>query len=226
MTGAWGITTFESGNHTYAAVTADTDHGVQIIKIAKVDPVPPDIMLNGNNATVTIEANKNDKYTDEGATCLDGVDGDITLTPVSTVDITRVGNYTVTYSCMDTSGNNAVPVSRTVIVEDTTPPVIILNCPAIFLSCPTTVQVIQDGPYHEYGAVCSDMVDGEWRINPDSDTVVTGTPGPYILTYNCKDESENSADPVTRTVIVRVPGSTTPADVTSATQTGRTAPGK
>ena len=63
---------------------------------------------------------------------------------------------------MDTSGNNAVPVSRTVMVKDTTPPVITLNCPAIFLSCPTTVQVIQDGPYHEYGAVCSDMVDGEW----------------------------------------------------------------
>ena len=62
---AWGITTFESGNHTYAAVTADTDHGVQIIKIDKVDPDPPNIKLNGT-ASVTIEAY--DEYTDEGAT--------------------------------------------------------------------------------------------------------------------------------------------------------------
>ena len=221
---AWGITTFESGNHTYAAVTADTDHGVQIIKIAKVDPDPPVIKLNGT-ASVTIEAY--DEYMDEGATCSDVVDEeDITLTSVSTVDITRVGNYTVTYSCMDTSGNNAVPVSRTVMVKDTTPPVITLNCPAMFLNCPTTVQVIQDGPYHEYGAVCSDMVDGEWYIDPDSDTVVTGTPGPYILTYNCKDKSENSADQVTRTVeVVGMLDLTTPADVTSANANGTYGPG-
>ena len=128
LAGAHGIAIFKSGTDTYAAVTANNDHGVQIIKIAKVDPVPPNLSLNGTTASVTIEAH--DEYTDAGATCSDAVDKeDITLTSVSTVDITRVGNYTVTYSCMDTSGNNAVPVSRTVIVKDTTPPVIILNGP-------------------------------------------------------------------------------------------------
>ena len=175
-------------------------------------------MLNGN-ATVTIEANKNNKYVDEGATCLDGVDGDITPTPVSTVDITRVGNYTVTYSCMDTSGNNAVPVSRTVIVEDTTPPVIILNGPA-------TVRVNLGDTYIEQGAVCRDMVDGDNDADVGGDTVVTSIPKPYMITYDCTDVAGNDADQVTRTVIVRVPGPTTPADVTSATKNGTYGPGE
>ena len=189
---AWGITTFESGNHTYAAVTADTDHGVQIIKIDKVDPVPPNLSLNGTTS-VTIEANKNNKYVDEGATCLDGVDGDITPTPVSTVDITRVGNYTVTYSCMDTSGNNAVPVSRTVIVEDTTPPVIILNGDAI-------VRVILGDTYLEQDAVCRDMVDDDKDADVGGDIVVTSIPKPYMITYDCTDVAGNDADQVTRNV--------------------------
>ena len=144
---------------------------------------------------------------DEGATCLDGVDGDITLTSVSTVDITRVGNYTVTYSCMDTSGNNAVPVSRTVIVEDTTPPVIILNDDA-------TVYVIRGKPYEEQGAVCSDLVDGVIDVTVDNNSVDTDAPEVYTVTYDCTDAAGNGAERETRTVIVRVPGSATPADVT------------
>ena len=217
LAGAHGIAIFKSGTDTYAAVTANNDHGVQIIKIAKVDPVPPDIMLTGN-ATVTIEAY--DEYTDEGADCSDAVDKeDITLTPVSTVDITLVGNYTVTYSCMDTSGNNAVPVSRTVIVEDTTPPVIILNDDA-------TVYVIRGKPYEEQGAVCSDLVDGVIDVTVDNNSVDTDAPEVYTVTYDCTDAAGNGAERETRTVIVRVPGSAMPADVTSATKNGTYGPGE
>ena len=218
LAGAHGIAIFKSGTDTYAAVTANNDHGVQIIKIDKVDPTPPNLSLNGTTASVTIEAH--DEYTDAGATCSDAVDKeDITLTSVSTVDITRVGNYTVTYSCMDTSGNNAVPVSRTVIVKDTTPPVIILNGPA-------TVRVILGDTYREQGAVCRDMVDGDKDADVGGDTVVTSMPDSYMITYNCMDESENDATQVIREVIVRVPGPTAPADVTSANASGTYGPGE
>ena len=217
LEGARGIAIFNSGTDTYAAVAANEDHGVQIIKIDKVDPTPPDITLNGT-ASVTIEAY--DEYTDEGADCSDAVDKeDITLTSVSTVDITRVGNYTVTYSCMDTSGNNAAPVSRTVIVEDTTLPVIILNDDA-------TVRVILGDTYNEQGAVCRDMVDGDKDADVGGDTVDTSIPKEYMITYDCMDESGNPADRVIRTVIVRVPGSATPADVTSANASGTYGPGE
>ena len=67
---------------------------------------------------------------DEGATCTDNADTSPTLTSTSTVDTSAVGTYAVTYSCTDVVGNEAEPVSRTVIVEaapDTEKPVITYN---------------------------------------------------------------------------------------------------
>ena len=44
LAGATGITTFESGNHTYAAVASPTDSGVQILDVTN----PPNIIVAGN----------------------------------------------------------------------------------------------------------------------------------------------------------------------------------
>ena len=91
---------------------------------AAIDNTPPELTLTGSSS-VTIEANV--AYTDAGADCLDGVDG--TITPTKTfddVDTSQVGSYTVTYSCAD-AATNTVTVSRTVIVEDTTPPELTLT---------------------------------------------------------------------------------------------------
>ena len=91
------------------------------------DTTPPVITLTGSS-TVTITVG--DTYSDAGATCTDNVDASPTLTSSGIVDTSQTGTYTVTYSCADTAGNTATPVSRTVNVEaasDTTPPVITLT---------------------------------------------------------------------------------------------------
>ena len=80
-----------------------------------IDTAPPVITLIGSDtATVTVDTS----YNDAGATCRDDVDGSITPTFFSTVDVSQTGTYSVTYSCTDIAGNNATPVSRTVLVHE------------------------------------------------------------------------------------------------------------
>ena len=80
-----------------------------------IDTAPPVITLIGSDtATVTVDTS----YNDTGATCRDDVDGSITPTFFSTVDVSQTGTYSVTYSCTDIVGNNATPVSRTVLVHE------------------------------------------------------------------------------------------------------------
>ena len=62
-----------------------------------------------------------DTYTDAGAAASD-LSGDIDVVSSGTVDTDTLGEYTITYSATDASGNSA-EVSRVVNVVDTTAPV-------------------------------------------------------------------------------------------------------
>jgi phage gpG-like protein len=65
-----------------------------------------------------ISAYQNQPYTDPGATASDNADGDLTasITTSSTLDLTTIGTYTITYSVTDQAGNQATPITRTVNV--------------------------------------------------------------------------------------------------------------
>ena len=158
------------------------------------DTTPPTLSLTGNTS-VTISVDT--PYNDEGATCEDGVDGTIIPTVVSnTVDIAKVGTYAVTYSCADVAGNAATQVSRTVIVEDTTPP-------TLSLTGNTSVTISVDTPYNDEGATCEDGVDGTIIPTVVSNTVDIAKVGTYAVTYSCADVAGNAATQVSRTVIVQ-----------------------
>ena len=68
------------------------------------DIVPPVITLNGASS-ITIR--QGSQYTDFGAIAVDDLDGDLTnrITPTGTVDTSKEGEYTITYSVYDLSGN-------------------------------------------------------------------------------------------------------------------------
>ncbi len=88
--------------------------------VTVVDTTPPVITLTGD-ATITLTCET--EYIDLGATATDTCD---TALPAVTVDtsaltIYRTGQYDVTYTVTDTSGNDAVPVTRTVVVEGPCP---------------------------------------------------------------------------------------------------------
>ena len=115
--------------------------------------------------------------------------------PIS-MDILTVGSYTVSYNVSDAAGNAAVPVIRTVIVVDTTPPVIALVGEAI-------VRVEVGSNYEEQGATAKDSVDGDLT----SQIKVTGEVdvnklGDYELKYSVSDAAGNKSVELTRRVIV------------------------
>jgi hypothetical protein len=78
------------------------------------DTIPPVITLVGNN-TIGLPLNTN--YVDPGATAFDNVDGDVTASIVTLINIDEnvAGTYSIFYSASDAAGNY-VTVTRTVIV--------------------------------------------------------------------------------------------------------------
>ncbi len=153
------------------------------------DVTAPIITLNGESI-ITLE--QNTAYTELGATALDVVDGNVSVNISGTVDTATVGNYVVTYSAQDTSGNEA-NTTRTITVIDVTPPVLTLNGEA-------NITLEQDAVYTEPGATALDGVDGNVSVSI-SGTVDTSIVGSYTVTYTATDSAGNEAN-VTRSVEV------------------------
>jgi len=101
---------------TYSATDASGNTGTATRTVNVVDTSAPVITVTGDNP-VTVELGAT--YTDAGATA----DGGETVTTTGTVDTSKVGTYTLTYSATDASGNTGT-ATRTVNVVDTSAPVI------------------------------------------------------------------------------------------------------
>ncbi len=182
---------------TYDAVDSSGNAAVQVTRTVNVvDTTPPVLTLNGA-ASVTLECGV-DSYTELGATALDACEGPITVTiGGDTVDTASLGTYVVTYDAVDAHGNEAVQVTRTVTVEDTTPPEIALVGDAV-------VCVVQGEPYLEPvpGATATDVCDPDPDITPaDANPIDTSSIGEIEITYTATDHVGLTAE-VTRTIRV------------------------
>jgi len=122
VVGSYALTyTVSDGSHTTSAIRT----------VNVVDTTPPIITVNGANP-MTVECHTS--FTDPGATASDDCAGNFPASASGSVNVNVPGTYTITYNASDPSGNPAVPVTRTVLVVDTTAPVINLNgfMPAIW----------------------------------------------------------------------------------------------
>ena len=155
------------------------------------DTSAPVITLIGDT-NVTHEAGSD--YTDLGATWSDAVDGNGTLTGVGVVDDQVPGTYTLTFDYTDSNGNAATTVTRTVMVEDT-------SAPVITLIGDTNVTHEAGSDYTDLGATWSDAVDGNGTLTGVGE-VDDQVPGTYTITFDYTDSNGNAATTVTRTVIV------------------------
>ncbi|MBL1434553.1 DUF5011 domain-containing protein [Candidatus Wolfebacteria bacterium] len=104
---------------TSTAETASTTPAVATTTppvVEETDTVAPEISLVGSAA---IALSVGDAFIDEGATAIDDVDGDITADIVvgGAVDTGAAGLYTLTYTVLDTAGNES-SVSRIVTVSE------------------------------------------------------------------------------------------------------------
>jgi uncharacterized repeat protein (TIGR01451 family) len=177
---------------TYSATDASSNTGTATQTVTVIDNTPPTITLNGANP-MTVECHTS--FTNPGATAHDNCSADFAATASGSVNVNVVGSYTITYNATDAAGNNAAAVTRTVIVQDTTKPVITLNgANPQYVECHTS--------YPELGATANDSCAGSFAATP-SGSVNANVVGTYTITYNATDPSGNAATAVTRTVIVR-----------------------
>jgi len=170
---------------------ADTN-GNSVTKCRTVvneDHTKPVLDILGNDL-MTIEATYHKNYVDDGATCSDQVD-DVISQQVEVsgdvVNLSKIGTYKITYKCKDTAGNAADPLTRTVVVKDTTCPTCKLN------GGEKTQKVVREAsfPYSDLGATCTDNIDGA-RPTKRTGTFNVETTGTYVLTYSASDKSGNT----------------------------------
>ena len=159
--------------------------------VTVVDTVSAIITLKGT-AQISIEAGTD--YLDGGATWTDAVDGNGTLLAQGELKSLVPGLYVLRYDYTDEAGNQSETVTRTVMVKDTTPPVISLNGSA-------EVTIEAGTEYQDEGASWSDLVDGTGTVDAKG-TVKHRVPGVYSLTYRKTDQAGNRSERVTRTVTV------------------------
>ena len=189
---------------SYDVVDAAGNNATQVTRIVTVsDTTIPIITLLGS---ATINHEQGTAYSDPGSSATDNTDGDITgnITISGIVDATAAGTYILSYNVSDLAGNNAITVTRTVIVADTIIPV-------LTLTGSTPFNHEQGTTYTDLGATAADSVDGDISVS----IVVTGTvdgnvAGSTILTYNVSDTAGNAATAITRNVIV---ADTTPPSI-------------
>ena len=187
---------------TYNVSDAAGNDAVEVVRTVIVsDTAAPVITLIG---AATINLNVGETYNELGATATDNFDGNLTSSIVTTgtVNTNSAGTYLVNYNVIDSSGNAATQVTRTVnVTADTTPPV-------IALVGASTLNLNIDDTYNEQGATATDNQDG----NLTSSIVITGTvntsaSGSYTVNYNVSDAAGNAAIQVVRTVNVSDPSS-------------------
>ena len=162
-----------------------------------VDTTVPEITLIGDELIKIIVGTE---YEDAGASAEDNYDGDITteINTTNEVDFNTIGTYTILYNVSDSSGNDAIEVSR--IVEVLPPDTV---APVITLLGDATLEIEVGSDYVDEGATAEDNFDGDIStqivIENLPDTSILGT---YIITYNVQDAAGNDAQEVIRAVDV------------------------
>jgi hypothetical protein len=159
------------------------------------DTIAPIITIIGS---ASINHEQGDTYTDQGATALDSLDGNVTVAITGAVNTNAGGTYTLSYNATDLAGNNATTVTRDVIVADTIIPTITMLGDAVMDHTSGTAFV-------DPGYTANDNFDGD--ITGDVATTFVNNSTEYLLSYNVSDNAGNAAVTQNRTVNVVVPSS-------------------
>jgi choice-of-anchor A domain-containing protein len=165
--------------------------------VTVVDGVLPVVRVSPMNQTVQCSRGSAYSYL-TGVTAEDVCEGPLPASNISwtgTVNMGQLASFPVTYQARDAANNLSAPVTRTVTVVDTLPPLLsMLGAATMPLECGTT--------FTDPGALATDICKGPLT----SSIVRTGSVdarvvGSYTLRYNVSD-GRNSAAPLTRTVVV------------------------
>ncbi|MBI1222296.1 MAG: DUF5011 domain-containing protein [Bacteroidetes bacterium] len=155
------------------------------------DQIKPIITLNGAD---TITINRNDSYTELGATATDNLDGNLTpfIMITQSIDTSIAGTYTISYDVTDTAGNAANTVTRILIILPDAP---FMNLNGLN---PDTLDVFQS--YVDPGVVALDFNNQALAVMVQSN-LDSSQLGTYTITYTAMDVNGRSSS-VSRDVVV------------------------
>ena len=163
------------------------------------DTTSPIITLTGANPQ---RVEYNTSYTELGAICTDNLDGTISPNIDSTsIDTSTIQSYQVRYDCADNSGNNAVTVTRTVTVQETTTPDV--TPPTITAPANITLESTEELTIVNIGTATA-------TDNRDSNVTITHNApnsfplGVTTITWTATDHSGNQST-ITSTVTISDP---------------------
>ena len=158
------------------------------------DATAPVLTLKGLD---TVVINQCDVYKDAGATAMDNVNGNISANIIITnnLNVAKAGTYWFKYNVVDSNGNRATEIGRTVIViADNIPPVLTVNGKLF-----DTISVYSG--WLEPGFFATDACSGLVGPPTSSGTVIDSITGTYLIKYTATDKLGNSIVK-TRTVVV------------------------
>jgi hypothetical protein len=204
------VTTMQTGQYTVGVLAFDkagryglagrNNLGKAKMSIEVVDTSSPWITVTGQNPA-THECGT--RYTDEGATGNDSFDNalkkSVLVEEQTSVEGSKKGVYTVTYSAADSSGNKAKAQTRKVKVVDTTKPTVTLigGSTRQYHSDPKAKLPVDPG------VICDDACDtGMEYVTEWLDDFNYAKLGTYRRKYTCTDSSGNSQFAVRTFVVV------------------------
>ncbi|MDA7959069.1 MAG: DUF5011 domain-containing protein, partial [Nitrosopumilus sp.] len=172
------------GNYTILYVCSDSlgRSATASRTVEVVDDEPPEVTILGENPFFHP---KDAVYDDDHATCEDRQEGEIgEVTAISRVDPFIAGNYTVTYTCADSVGNEGSRNRTVVVVETDFDKPILTPLPG-----PSTVTRLAE--YDDPGATCVDAVLG--ALEYEATKLDTSAVGTGSIIYTCSDIFDNEA---------------------------------
>ena len=160
-------------------VTDSSGNSVSVERVVVVqDTTAPILLLNGE-AIIKLEVN--DDFVDPFVTYSDNFDNELTVDVVGNVDTSVLGSTIITYTVVDSSGNESVVV-RTVNVADTMKPT------GYILPGLDTIYVGTDWDDALFEASDNFTEDLIIEVTGDVDRYSAGT---YEIVYSIKDSSDN-----------------------------------
>jgi bacterial surface protein 26-residue repeat len=115
------VDTTISGDYVITYLVIDSSGNsssvTRLISVAFPDTTPPVITLNGASSVRLL---LNDTYVEEGATATDNQDPAVVIIISGNIDVSNVGEYSITYTATDNSGNLSIAI-RTISIVNPSP---------------------------------------------------------------------------------------------------------
>ncbi|QMS85095.1 immunoglobulin-like domain-containing protein [Candidatus Xianfuyuplasma coldseepsis] len=174
---------------TYTVQDSSLNQTVITRTVRVIDTTAPVLTMNGDDE---LHLEVFSDYLDEGVTGVDNLDPLVNILTDSNLDLSVLGEYTITYRATDENGNSS-SITRTIHVVDTTNPVLTLTGDS-----DVTIEVFDS--YTDAGFELHDNYDTDVAYTID-ESLDLSTVGTYTITFTATDSSNNQTI-VTRTVNV------------------------